>query len=112
MAQKIQVLLIDDIDGSDAEGTLRFAIDGTDYEIDLNAKHSAALRKILARYIEAARRAPGPGQRPPRAGRHPVPGRLNSTEVREWARAQGLDVKERGRVPAEVVARFRAAAGI
>ena len=54
MAQKIQTLFIDDIDGSEAEGTVRFALDGADYEIDLNARHAAALRKALAKYIDAA----------------------------------------------------------
>jgi len=59
VAQKIQTLFIDDIDGSEAEGTVRFALDGAEYEIDLNAKHADALRKSLARYIDAARRSTG-----------------------------------------------------
>src|SRR6266568_7212927 len=57
VAQKIQTLFIDDIDGSEAEGTVRFALDGAEYEIDLNAKHAEALRKALSRYVEAARRS-------------------------------------------------------
>ena len=56
VAQKIQTLFIDDIDGSEAEGTVRFALDGAEYEIDLNAKNAEALRKALSRYVEAARR--------------------------------------------------------
>ncbi len=64
MAQKIQTLFIDDIDGSEAEGTVRFALDGAEYEIDLNAKHAEALRKSLSRYIEAARRSSGTARRP------------------------------------------------
>ena len=59
MAQKIQTLFIDDIDGSEAEGTVRFGLDGADYEIDLNAKHADALRKALTKYIDAARRSTG-----------------------------------------------------
>ena len=59
MAQKIQILFIDDLDGSEAEGTVRFGLDGTDYEIDLNAEHAQALRDALARYVHAARRAGG-----------------------------------------------------
>ena len=50
MAQKIQTLFIDDIDGTEAEGTVRFGLDGAEYEIDLNAKHADALRKALAKY--------------------------------------------------------------
>ena len=51
MAQKIQTLFIDDLDGSAAEGTVRFGLDGTEYEIDLNARHAQELRDALARYV-------------------------------------------------------------
>ena len=57
MAQKVQTLFIDDLDGSAAEGTVRFGLDGTEYEIDLNARHAQELRDALARYVGAARRA-------------------------------------------------------
>ena len=111
MAQKIQTLFIDDIDGSDAEGTVRFALDGAEYEIDLNANHAAALRRALARYIDAARRSTGVARRPARSGRRASASGVNTTEVREWAKAQGIEVKDRGRVPAELVVRFKAATG-
>jgi Lsr2 len=111
VAQKIQTLFIDDIDGSEAEGTVRFALDGADYEIDLNAKHAAALRKALAKYIEVARRGTGTARRPARSGRRASASGVNTTEVREWAKAQGIEVKDRGRVPAELVVRFKAATG-
>ena len=110
MAQKIQTLFIDDLDGTAAEGTVRFGLDGTEYEIDLNEEHARALRDALARYVGAARRVSG-GTRPPRAGRRASPNGLNTTEVREWAKAQGIEVKDRGRVPAELVAKFKAATG-
>jgi hypothetical protein len=111
MAQKVQTLLIDDLDGGEAEGTVRFALDGTDYEIDLSAKHSEALRKALAPYLSAARRAPGsvtrrPGQSRRRASSTSGP---DPTAVREWAKSQGIEVKDRGRVPSELVAKFQAA---
>ena len=112
VAQKIQTLFIDDIDGSAAEGTVRFALDGTDYEIDLNKQHAEALRKALAKYVEAARRSSGAtARRPARSGRRSSASGLNTTEVREWAKAQGIEVKDRGRVPAELVVKFRAATG-
>ena len=111
VAQKIQTLFIDDIDGSAAEGTVRFALDGTEYEIDLNAQHAAALRKALAKYVDAARRSSAAARRPARTGRRSSASGLNTTEVREWAKAQGIEVKDRGRVPAELVVRFRAATG-
>jgi Lsr2 len=111
VAQKIQTLFIDDIDGSEAEGTVRFALDGAEYEIDLNAKHADALRKALAKYIDAARRSSGAARRSARGGRRASASGVNTTEVREWAKAQGIEVKDRGRVPAELVVRFRAATG-
>ncbi|HLI42157.1 MAG TPA: Lsr2 family protein [Streptosporangiaceae bacterium] len=110
MAQKIQTLFIDDIDGSAAEGTVRFALDGAEYEIDLNAKHAEELRRLLGRYIDAARRPAGSSRRPARGGRRTASG-LSTTEIREWAKAQGIEVKDRGRVPAELVVKFRAATG-
>jgi hypothetical protein len=108
VAQKIQTLFIDDLDGSEAEGTIRFGLDGTEYEIDLNAAHAETLRKALARYVEAARRAPA-SRRPARGGRRASASGLDSTEVRDWAKSQGIDVKDRGRIPAELIVKFRAA---
>ena len=115
MAQKAQTLMVDDLDGSDADGTVRFGLDGTEYEIDLNAEHARDLREALARYVGAARRAGGSARRAggsarraARAGRE-APSAPDNTEVRNWAKAQGIDVKNRGRVPAELVVKFKAA---
>jgi hypothetical protein len=110
VAQKIQTLFIDDLDGSTAEGTVRFGLDGAEYEIDLNAGHAKELRDVLARYVDAARRAGG-GRKPVRGSRRAAAGGLNTTEVREWARAQGIEVKDRGRVPADLMVKFRSATG-
>jgi hypothetical protein len=104
VAQKVQTLFTDDLDGSEAEGTVRFGLDGTDYEIDLNARHAQALRDALARYVRAARRPAG-------GGRRALPSGVDRTEVREWAKAQGIAVKDRGRVPAELVVKFKAVTG-
>ena len=111
MAQKIQILFIDDIDGWEAEGTVRFGLDSTDYEIDLSAKNAAALRKALAKYVDAARRVPGASRRPIRSGRRVSDGAADSTAVRVWAKSQGIEVKDRGRVSAELVGKFKAAKG-
>ena len=88
MAQKVQILLIDDLDGGEAEGTVRFGLDGAEYEIDLSAEHAEALRKALAPYVSAARRAPGAAaRRPGRSGRRTTNvGAPNPTSVREWAK--------------------------
>ena len=107
MAQQIQTLFIDDIDGGPAEGTVRFGLDGTDYEIDLSTAHSEELHKVLAAYVTHARKAAGTARRGPR-GRRGADS-LDTRKVREWARGQGIDVRERGRVPAEVIEKYKAA---
>ena len=68
VAQKIQTLYIDDLDGSPAEGTVRFGLDGSEYEIDLNTEHAKELRSALTRYVDAARRVSGGARRQPRSG--------------------------------------------
>lgn len=92
-----------------ALGPMARGRDGTDYEIDLNAKHAQALRDALAPYVGAARRAGSDAGRPARSVRRAPTGGLNTTEVREWAKAQGIEVKERGRVPADLAAKFKEA---
>ena len=111
MAQKIQTLFIDDIDGSQAEGTVRFGLDGAHYEIDLNAVHAKDLRTTLARYTEAGRKITGSTRRPARTASKTAADGLSTMEVRDWAKANSIDVKERGRIPADVIAQFRAATG-
>lgn len=111
MAQRVQTLYIDDLDGSEADGTVRFALDGSEYEIDLNTKHADALRKSLARYVEAARKSPGVRRSPATRNRRQSASEVNTTDVRAWAKSQGIEVKDRGRIPAELVVKFKAAVG-
>jgi hypothetical protein len=106
MAQQIQTTFIDDIDGGPAEGTVRFGLDGTDYEIDLSTEHNAELHKVLAGYVACARKAVG-ARRGPRGRRGD--GAPDTRKVREWARAEGIDIRERGRVPGEVIEKYKAA---
>ncbi len=100
MAQRVHIVLEDDIDGGTAQETVTFALDGTTYEIDLSADNAARLREALAPYISAARRATGRGGRKSPRGRSS--GGPNAAEIREWAKAHGYGVSDRGRVPAEV----------
>jgi hypothetical protein len=114
VAQKITTLFIDDIDGGQAEGTVRFALDGTEYEIDLNEAHSEELRSALGKYVTHARKVGGAARRAGRgAGRggRGAGSAQNTTEIRNWARENGIDIKDRGRVPADVVAKYQAATG-
>jgi hypothetical protein len=110
MAQKIQTLFIDDIDGGTADGTVRFGLDGTEYEIDLNARHAEELRKVLANYVTHGRKAGGTTRRASR-GRRSNAEAVDTAKVREWAKGNGYDIKERGRVPANVVEKYKAAVG-
>lgn len=107
MAQQIQTLYTDDIDGGPAEGTVRFGLDGTEYEIDLSTAHSEELHKVLAGYVTHARKVSRTARRGPRSGR--PAGSPDTRKIREWAKAEGIDIKERGRVPAEVLERYKAA---
>ena len=106
MATKITVALDDDLDGGPAEETMRFAVGGTAYEIDLNKKNARAFRKQLAPFIEHARKA-GRRQRRPRTSST----RQRSGDIRAWAKHQGIAVSGRGRIPASVVAQYDAATG-
>ena len=110
MAQKIQTFFVDDLDGSEAEGTVLFGLDGTHYEIDLSTGHAKELRSALARYVEAGRRVTGT-TRPGPSGRRAPASSVSNAEARAWAKAHGLPVKDRGRIPADVFAQYQAAAG-
>jgi hypothetical protein len=110
MAQKIQTLFIDDIDGGEADGTVRFGLDGTEYEIDLSSRHNDELRAALGTYVSHARKLSGTARRATtRAGRKPSS--IDTVAVRSWARENGYDIKDRGRVPADLVTKYREATG-
>jgi hypothetical protein len=110
MAQKIQTLFIDDIDGGEAEGTVRFALDGTEYEIDLNAEHTEELRSALGQYVTHARKVSGTARKGTALSSR-KPSTIDTVAVRAWAREQGIGIKERGRVPASVLQQYQAVTG-
>lgn len=99
MVQRVQVMLEDDIDGGEAAETVRFALDGVDYEIDLSEKNARKLRDDLAPWTGHARRVTrsGRGRSATRTGQ-----RADAGEIRAWAQANGIEVSARGRVPSEV----------
>jgi nucleoid-associated protein Lsr2 len=108
MAQKVHIVLEDDIDGSEATQTVAFGLDGTAYEIDLNDKNAAALRDALATYVGHGRKVSGGSRRGRRSSAATANGH-SAKEIREWARSNGHKVPERGRIPAEVREAFDAA---
>src|SRR5579863_7111213 len=106
MAQRATVALADDMDGGPTAETVRFAFDGTDYEIDLSKRNVTAFRKQLSPFIEHARRTGrGQARRPGRT----AASRQRSGDIRAWAKDRGLAVSERGRIPASVVEQYQAA---
>ncbi|QGN58370.1 Lsr2 family protein [Nostocoides sp. HKS02] len=104
MAQRVNIVLEDDLDGSEADETVTFALDGVTYEIDLNAANAAGLRDSLAPYVGHARRAGGrraAGRPSSRGG-----GKRDLADVRDWARKNGHKVSDRGRISAEIQAAY------
>lgn len=106
MAKRTQVIYVDDLTGEtlpDGQGqTVTFSLDGTSYELDLNKDNADKLREDFKRYTQAARRV----------GRQTSPARRNRQDtaaIREWAKANGHEVNERGRIPSAVVEAYEAA---
>jgi hypothetical protein len=114
MARREIVVLEDDLDGGDADETVRFALDGAFYEIDLNDKNAKRLRESLATYVAVARRAGRGGivvgGRTAR-GRSAASDREQNKAIRDWAKKAGKKVSDRGRIPQEVVEEYHAKAG-
>jgi nucleoid-associated protein Lsr2 len=114
MAQKVTVELVDDLDGTVAEdiSTVSFALDGASYEIDLTEENAEKLRDALADFVAAARRTGGRikrGAAPAKSASRPAANREQTKAVREWARQNGFDLAERGRIPANVVEAYEKA---
>ena len=111
MAQRVQVILVCDLHEGEVPGTetIAFAVDGTAYEVDVCDEHARELRDRFAPYVGVARRS-GRSSRPAGTGRRRSRGGANeAAQIREWARAQGIDVPQRGRIPAELAERYTAA---
>ncbi len=108
MAQKVNIVLVDDLDGSEADETVTFGLDGTTYEIDLNDSNAAALREALSGYVGHARKVTGGARRGRKASGASSTG-TNTKDVREWAKSQGMEVSERGRISADVQQAYDAA---
>lgn len=121
MAQKVQVLLVDDVDGGEAAETLSFSFAGTDYEIDLSEKNADEFRAQMSKWVESARRTGGRRQPKPKAPQGPRPaatlspitGRAYTAgynrDAREWARGEGIEVPGRGRVPGRIITAYEEA---
>ena len=119
MAQQVNVKFVDDLDGSDATGTVSFALDGRAYEIDLSEDNAARLRESLASFVAVARKNGGAGAAAGRraqkmttasSGPRPQPlDREQTAAIRAWARQNGHQISDRGRISKTVVDAFQAA---
>ena len=107
MAVSTTVVLEDDLEGGPATETMQFSLGGREYEIDLNAKNADRFRAQMKAFVDHARPAgAGHRRRPARS----AASRQRSADVRAWARRQGIELSDRGRIPASVVEQYQAAA--
>ena len=114
MAKQTTITLLDDLDGGKADETVTFGLDGTTYEIDLSKKNAATLRKAVAAFKDAARKAPtasGPANRSVRRTSPAAARNGNTALIRDWAAANGYSVSTRGRISAAITAAYEAANG-
>lgn len=108
MAQRVQVVLEDDLDGGKADETVSFSLDGVSYEIDLSTRNANKMRDAFALYVGSARKVGGRRRRS--SGRASSSSRSGSSaEIREWARRNGWDIPDRGRIASEVREAYEAA---
>ena len=112
MAKQTITKLIDDLDRGEAEETVKFGLDGVQYEIDLSAKNAAKLRETMSPYVKAGTRAgrAAAGQSRRRAAGAPTD-RAQNKAIREWARSKRKKISDRGRIPEDIVAEYHASAG-
>lgn len=106
VARKVQYFLVDDIDGGEASETVSFGLDGMSYEIDLSESNAKALRDALSPYVGSARRA-GRG-RARGKGRGALARNQETAAIRDWARERGFKISDRGRIPADILAKYEA----
>src|SRR6476646_2521364 len=110
MAQVVTRTFIDDIDGTEAERTFAYTVDGIDYEIDLSTENIKEFNEAIAGFVESSRKAPRSAGRKARVvGAKPGANREHLAAVRSWLRQQGHQVQDRGRIAADLMAKFDAA---
>lgn len=116
MAQKVQVLLVDDLDGGEASETVSFALDGSNYEIDLSGKNAEELRDAFAKYVGSARKSGRATSSSSRSSSRRSGGGTTSMDrdqaaaIRSWAKGKGLQVSDRGRIPATIIEQYNQSA--
>jgi Lsr2 len=104
VAQQVLITMVDDLDGTEEDvETVRFGLDGKEYEIDLSGPNGGKLRAVMAPYVKSARPAARASRQ---ASRRQQPDRPNPIAVREWAKGRGIKVNDRGRVPVDITRQY------
>ncbi|WP_446217269.1 histone-like nucleoid-structuring protein Lsr2 [Micromonospora sp. IBHARD004] len=115
MAKQIIHKLVDDLDGGDADETVKFALDGVQYEIDLSTSNAEKLRDVFAPYVGAGtkvgRGGVVVGGRAARGRGGATADREQNRAIRAWAKKSGKDISDRGRIPQEIVDEYHSKAG-
>jgi hypothetical protein len=111
VAQKVQVLLVDDLDGGEADETVTFALDGKTFEIDLTTSNADKLRGLLDPYVKGGRRTGGRASGGRGKARVAAGGSQDTAQIRAWAKENGFEVNDRGRVPASIREAYEKANG-
>jgi nucleoid-associated protein Lsr2 len=104
VAQKVNIVLVDDLDGSEANETVAFGLDGSAYEIDLSDKNAKKLRDALSLYTASARRS---GRRQARSA--VARSNVDTAAIRAWAKSKGYEVSDRGRISADILEAYKKA---
>lgn len=104
MAQRVQVQLVDDLNGEEAQETVRFGVDGTDYEIDLTTENAQHLRSTLSEYVEKSRKAKG-GRKTSSNSSTSISRtkREDTQQIRQWAQDNGYNPSSRGRITKSII---------
>ncbi len=111
MAKVEKVILVDDLDGGPADETVRFGLDGAEYELDLSKKNAAQLRDSLSKYTAKGRKASRRGRARGANRASASVDREQNQAIRVWAKKKGFQVSDRGRIPADVVEKYHASNG-
>jgi hypothetical protein len=117
MARRTIQVLTDDIDGGEAEETVKFGLDGVQYEIDLSKKNASKMRDVLSQFVAAGRRVGRGGlvvggrAATARSRGGAAADREQNRAIREWAQGKGIQVSDRGRIKQDIVDRYHAEAG-
>ena len=111
MAKHTTVTLVDDLDGGEADETVTFALDGKTYEIDLTTANAEKLRSLLEPYVKGGRRTGGRASGGRGKARSSSGGSQDTAAIRAWAKENGYEVNDRGRVPASIREAYEKANG-